>query len=112
MRARIGESFLDSNSIKYVFRKNLSVEALNERLRKRFKEFDDARNVNRTTIPLVDALMSACSNLSLRRFGLVSGDEWDHRNGFGWLRGFYLIGKTLGKWVIFCPVRGGLPCII
>ena len=58
MRARVGGSFLDSNSIQQIFRKNLSVEALNERLRKRFIEFDDSRDINRTTIPLVDALMS------------------------------------------------------
>ena len=52
MAARSGESFLDSQSIQQVFRKNLSVEALNDRLRKRFMEFDDPRDRNRTTIPL------------------------------------------------------------
>ncbi len=40
MRAGSTENFLDSNLIQQVFRKNLSVEALNERLRKRFMEFD------------------------------------------------------------------------
>ena len=39
MRAGSTENFLDSNLIQQVFRKNLSVEALNERLRKRFMEF-------------------------------------------------------------------------
>ena len=66
MRAGSTENFLDSNLIQQVFRKNLSVEALNERLRKRFMEFDDPRDRKRTTIPLVDALMSGFAMFTLK----------------------------------------------
>ena len=76
MRAGSTENFLDSNLIQQVFRKNLSVEALNERLRKRFMEFDDPRDRKRTTIPLVDALMSGFAMFTLKIPSMLALDKY------------------------------------
>ena len=76
MKAPAGESFLDSQSIYCVFRKNLSVDALNDRLRERFKKFYDTRDPNRTTIPLVDALMSAFAMFTLKIPSMLALDKY------------------------------------
>jgi hypothetical protein len=76
MKAPVGESFLDARSVYCVFRKHLSVESLNDKLRKRFMELSDYRDPNRIAIPLVDAIMSAFAMFTLKIPSMLALDEY------------------------------------
>lgn len=66
MRLPRGESVFDQKSVYFIFRKHLSVEALNERLRRRFEGIVDSRNPNKLTISLCDALASGYAMFALK----------------------------------------------
>jgi len=74
MKLPTGESVFDPQSVFFMFRKNLSMAALNARLRKRFGEALDSRDPNRLIIPLRDALTCAFAMFSLKIPSLLAFD--------------------------------------
>ena len=80
MKLPTGESVFDPQSVFFMFRKNLSMAALNARLRKRFGEALDSRDPNRLIIPLRDALTCAFAMFSLKVPSLLAFDDLRHSN--------------------------------
>ncbi len=80
MKLPTGESVFDPQSVFFMFRKNLSMAALNARLRKRFGEALDSRDPNRLIIPLRDALTCAFAMFSLKVPSLLAFDDLRRSN--------------------------------
>lgn len=73
-----GESFFDPKSVYFIFRKNLSIEALNARLQLRWEGVSDARDPNKVQITMMDALMSGFAMFILKLPSLFALDHLRH----------------------------------
>lgn len=75
MQIPAGESLFDPKSIYFCFRKNLSVEFLNSKIRGHLDDVTDGRVKNRVQITMMDALMSGFAMFTLKLPSLFALDN-------------------------------------